>query len=98
MRTYTSTLVNIRRRCSHVFPFIQKPVESILPMLAATVMESGGASRHNLFTLLVYPPMAFSVIQIMAWSFFDLTPRKTAAMRHELQEHQNSNLIDMLEP
>jgi Na+/melibiose symporter-like transporter len=83
---------------TQLLPLIQKPVESILPMLAATVMESGGASRHNLFTLLVYPPMAFSVIQIVAWSFFDLTPRKTAEMRHELQEHQNSNLIDMLEP
>lgn len=77
--------------------FLQKPVESIFPMIAASVMESDGASRQSLFNLLVLPPMACSVLQLIAWTSFDLTPRRTAAMRRELQEQSNS-FVDMLDP
>ena len=71
-------------------------------MLAANVMEVNGASRQSLFYLLVLPPMACSVLQMVAWTSFDLTPRRVSVMRRELQEHQNNNnnnssIIDMLD-
>ena len=74
-------------------------MESILPMVAAYVMEHNGASREPLFYLLVLPPMLFSVVQVIAWTSFDLTPRRVSVMRRELQEYHNSNktLVDMLD-
>lgn len=78
----------------------QKPVESMLPMIAANVMEYNGETRQSMFYLLVLPPMACSVLQMIAWTSFDLTPRRVAIMRRELQEHQNNNssFFDILDP
>lgn len=77
-------------------------MESILPMIAADVMEYNGSSRQSLFCLLVLPPMACAVIQVIAWTSFDLTPRRVAIMRRELQEHfsgnNNNSFIDILDP
>ena len=79
---------------------VQKPVESMLPMIAANVMEYYGETRQSLFYLLVLPPMACSVLQMIAWTSFDLTPHRVSVMRRELQEHQSSSssFIDMLDP
>ena len=78
----------------------QKPVEAILPMIAANVMEYNGETRQSLFYLLVLPPMVCSVLQMIAWTSFDLTPRRVAVMRRELQVHQSnsSSFIDILDP
>ena len=66
-------------------------------MVAANVMEIYGASRQSLFYVLVLPPLAFSVLQMIAWTSFDLTPRRVAIMRRELQEHHNGNIsVDIL--
>lgn len=69
-------------------------------MIAANVMEYNGETRQSLFYLLILPPMAFSVLQMIAWTSFDLTPRRVAVMRRELQEHHNgdNNFIDILDP
>lgn len=86
--------------CFSILSFVQKPVESLLPMLAANVLEFNGASRSVLFYLLVLPPMACSVLQIIAWTSFDLTPGRVSAMRRELREHDfvsSSSFIDILD-
>eukprot|EP00977_Amphora_coffeiformis_P013582 scaffold3591_cov159-Amphora_coffeaeformis.AAC.5 len=79
-----------------------KPGEAILPMVAANVMELYGSSRQSLFYLLVVPPMACSVLQVIAWTSFDLTPHRVATLRRELQEHHNGNSsfhsVDILGP
>lgn len=76
---------------------LQKPGEAILPMVAANVMEVYGASRRSLFYLLVLPPLACSVLQVTAWTSFDLTPRRVAIMRRELQDG-SFHSVDILGP
>lgn len=63
-----------------------KPMESLLPMVAANVLEQHGNSRESLFNLLVIPPLVFSTLQLLSWSSFDLTPTRTAKMRDELDK------------
>ena len=81
---------------------LKKPGEAILPMVAANVMGLYGSSRQSLFYLLVFPPIACSVLQMIAWTSFDLTPRRVATLRRELQEHRNGNSsfhsVDILGP
>lgn len=81
-----------------------KPMESVLPIVAATFLGNTGfssgtsstASQRVLFYLLVGPPCIFSVLQLLAWSRFDLHPAKTRAMRDELRKiHSESHLLDM---
>ena len=69
-----------------------KPMESALPVIAAQVLERTQSSE-GLFYLLVLPPLICSVIQLMAWSYYSLTPSKTAVMRQELQalKHESSD-------
>lgn len=61
-----------------------KPMESVLPMIAATVMERTSSNRQSLFYLLVLPPIVCSTVQLKAWSRYNLTPKRTSAMRSEL--------------
>jgi hypothetical protein len=93
-----------------------KPMESILPIIAASVMETTTSStmhhaqqqrqlgdvdvstitdmeedattKNNFFYLLVLPPFFFSIIQLLAWQTFNLTPTRTAAMRQDLRHLQ----------
>jgi Na+/melibiose symporter-like transporter len=65
-----------------------KPMQSILPILTATVLNSGDESnqKQNLFYLLVLPPLVCSCLQLLAWRRFDLTPKRTVKMRDELKK------------
>ncbi|KAL7578367.1 hypothetical protein ACA910_012769 [Epithemia clementina (nom. ined.)] len=61
-----------------------KPAESVLPVIAATVMERSSSQELSLFYLLVGPPLVCSVLQLIAWHSFSLTPTKTESMRLEM--------------
>lgn len=61
-----------------------KPAQSALPVIAATVMEHSSSNDRSLFYLLVLPPLFCSIIQIITWRRFSLTPSITASMRSEL--------------
>jgi hypothetical protein len=65
-----------------------KPMQSILPILTATVLNRGDESnqKQNLFYLLVLPPLICSCLQLLAWRRFDLTPKRTVKMRDELKK------------
>jgi Na+/melibiose symporter-like transporter len=64
-----------------------KPMESLLPMVAGTVMNRHGTDEARIFFyLLVLPPAFFSILQLVSWSWYDLTPKRTAHMRQELKE------------
>jgi hypothetical protein len=81
-----------------------KPIESLLPIVAATFLgdtgfssgASSSSSQRVLFYLLVGPPCIFSCLQLFAWSRFDLHPAKTRAMRDELRKiHSEDHLSDI---
>jgi hypothetical protein len=65
-----------------------KPMESILPILTATVLHRGenDKQKQHLFYLLAVPPLVCSCLQLLAWSRFDLTPKRTVKMRDELKK------------
>ena len=73
-----------------------KPAQSALPVIAATVMEHSSSNDRSLFYLLVLPPLFCSVIQVIAWRRFSLTPSITASMRSELlsleQQERDSSI------
>lgn len=62
-----------------------KPSESLLPIIAATVLDKRGKSAQTLFALLVLPPLICSVFQLASWMRYDLSPKRTAHMRDELK-------------
>jgi len=69
-----------------------KPMEALLPIVTATVLDNRADSRESLFYLLIIPPLVCSCIQILVWNRFDLTPKRTASMREELQKlHRSSS-------
>ena len=75
-----------------------KPMESFLPVLAAVFLDEhtpnddrlpasdSERARWVLFHLLVGPPLIFSGFQLLSWSYYKLTPIKTARMRDELRQ------------
>jgi hypothetical protein len=72
-----------------------RPAESILPITAANVLDRipsdeendpALAYRERLLYLLVVPPLVCSVLQIVAWRGYDLTPYKTSRLRDELKK------------
>lgn len=70
-----------------------KPMESILPIIAATFLDEttfsheveSSSARQTLFYLLIVPPMACSIIQMWAWRNYSLTPERTRLLREELK-------------
>jgi Na+/melibiose symporter-like transporter len=75
-----------------------KPMESILPILTATVLDQGDKShdKRNLFYLLILPPLMCSCLQLLAWRRFDLTPKRTVKMRDELKKLERGADMDPL--
>jgi Na+/melibiose symporter-like transporter len=76
-----------------------KPMESILPILTATVLDRSESKWHdkqNLFYLLVLPPLICSCLQLLAWRRFDLTPKRTLKMRDELKKLDRAGDTDPL--
>jgi hypothetical protein len=63
-----------------------KPVESVLPIIAAQVLHRYGSSKEVLLYLLVIPPLVLSIVQLLAWRSYDLIPARTSAMRSELHK------------
>ena len=76
--------------------FFCKPAESVLPILAATLLgktdfrsSPSNATADNkttetvLLRLLLSPPLICSILQLWAWSRYDLHPQKTARLRKE---------------
>jgi hypothetical protein len=68
--------------------FFCKPCESILPITAAQTLQRNGSSKTSLFYLLVIPPIVCSMLQLVAWRRYDLTPTRTTKMREELRIYQ----------
>jgi len=70
-----------------------KPMESFLPVVAAIVLDDtrfqpekrSESAQWGLFYLLVLPPLFFSGLQILSWSYYTLVPGKTEKLRSELQ-------------
>jgi hypothetical protein len=64
-----------------------KPMESLLPIVAAQAMMSANAAQvqRNLFYVLVLPPLLFSGLQLLAWKNYDLSILRTNQLRKELQ-------------
>jgi Na+/melibiose symporter-like transporter len=70
-----------------------KPMESVLPVVAALVLDdtqfqaekNSESARWGLFYLLVLPPLFFSGLQILSWSYYTLIPSKTEKLRGELR-------------
>lgn len=78
-----------------------KPMESFLPIIAGNVLQDEGDSKHDLFRLLVLPPLCFSVFQLFAWSYFDLTPKRMKTIRRELEslvDQRDASLLATAEP
>lgn len=61
-----------------------KPVEKLLPFAAAQVLHRYQESPTSLFYLLVGPPLVCSILQLLAWRRFDLTPARSQKMTEEL--------------
>lgn len=85
-----------------------KPAEYLLPVVAAlslgdseiSLEESEHGSDHvrqTLYQLLILPPLVFSVLQLLSWRSYTLTPDKTRQIRDELirsQKHRVTNFKD----
>ncbi|CAB9525409.1 Transmembrane protein 180 [Seminavis robusta] len=66
---------------------ICKPMQSLLPILAATLLDLYPyRPQQVLYYLLVLPPFVCSILQLWVWSYFDLHPKRTHELRVELQE------------
>jgi len=65
-----------------------KPMESVLPVIAATVLDGkeGSSRASTLYLLLVMPPMVCAVLQLISWNSYNLAPQKTAQIRQQLKE------------
>jgi hypothetical protein len=73
-----------------------KPAESILPITAATVLDMvtprgdgtglSNVYRDRLLYLLALPPVFCSIVQLVVWRNYDLTPYKTSRLRDELKK------------
>merc|ERR1740124_345174 len=88
-----------------------KPMESFLPVVAAIVLDENSgktaifrpkndkSADWALFYLLVLPPLFFSGIQILSWSYYTLIPSKTEKLRKELNRtttiNNNNNAKDI---
>lgn len=81
-----------------------KPMESVLPVVAAIFLDDtqfqgeikSESAQWVLFYLLVLPPLFFSGLQILSWSYYTLLPGKADKLRGELRrifsmEELNSN-------
>lgn len=70
-----------------------KPMESFLPVVAALVLDDtqfqaekrSESAQWGLFYLLVLPPLFFSGLQILSWSYYTLIPTKTEKLRSDLR-------------
>lgn len=69
-----------------------KPAESILPVVAANMLENFNLIREDdenvqkvLFKLLVIPPLVFSFVEYLSWRRYTLTPAETSQMRDNLR-------------
>ena len=51
------------------------------------------SKRRRLFYLLVVPPLVCSCLQLLAWSRYDLTPKRTARMCDELKKLRKSDAL-----
>lgn len=64
-----------------------KPMQSLLPILAATLLDAYPQQpREVLFYLLVLPPWICSMLQLWVWMKYDLHPHRTYELKEELQE------------
>jgi len=70
-----------------------KPAESILPVVAANMLDTLDMSSEGnedvqqaLFKLLIIPPMIFSFLEWISWRRFTLTPAATSQMREDLRK------------
>lgn len=64
-----------------------KPIQSLLPVLAATLLDKYPDNpRQVLYYLLVLPPCICCVFQLWVWRRYDLHPQRTHELRVELQE------------
>lgn len=69
-----------------------KPAESILPVVAAHMLENYSLATEDdenvqkvLFKLLVIPTLVFSIVEFLSWRRYTLTPTKTSQMRDNLR-------------
>jgi hypothetical protein len=72
-----------------------KPAESLLPIIAANVLdthyhdlavEGSEDVQKSLYKLLILPPLVFSFFQWMSWRRYSLTPDDTQQMREDLRK------------
>jgi hypothetical protein len=75
-----------------------KPAESILPITAAAVLDNvspdgEGAKLYcdRLLYLLAVPPLVCSIVQLVVWRYYDLTPYKTSRLRDELKKLRSNS-------
>ena len=84
-----------------------KPMESFLPIVAAVVLDEthfqdeskSEKAQWVLFYLMVGPPIAFSGLQMLSWSQYNLSPSRTSMMRDELKRlttHDNHNAAQVV--
>jgi hypothetical protein len=72
-----------------------KPAESILPVVAASMLERyEGGVQEALFKVLIVPPLIFSLLEWASWSRYTLTPDKTSQMREELRVLHNRRNVE----
>jgi Na+/melibiose symporter-like transporter len=72
---------------------ICKPMQSFLPVVAAVYLDDtqfqaemkSESAQWVLFYMLILPPLFFSGLQILSWSYYTLLPGKTARLRSNLQ-------------
>lgn len=62
-----------------------KPMESVLPIIAAQAMSNEANAQRNLFYILILPPLIYSCLQLLSWKNYSLGPQRVAEMRQELK-------------
>ena len=63
-----------------------KPMDAVLPILAAQAMSGDEQSvQNNLFYVLILPPLVYSCLQLVSWKRYTLVPDRVKTMRRELK-------------
>ena len=62
-----------------------KPMDAVLPIIAAQALADESNAQRNLFYVLILPPLVYSCLQFLSWKNYTLEPERSAKLRTELK-------------
>ena len=68
-----------------------KPMDAVLPIVAAQAMSDEINCQRNLFYVLIVPPLIYSGLQLASWKMYNLEPNRAKTMRLELKTMLDNN-------